>query len=79
MKRLAYRIYRLVSTLRYWLMRRLTTGGWLAAIALLLTAGMATDTEQSLGYQAFTFLFFLCLIAVLCAPFFRLRFLRLLS
>ncbi|HMJ92234.1 MAG TPA: DUF58 domain-containing protein [Candidatus Acidoferrum sp.] len=74
MTRLAYRIYRIVSSLRHWSMRRFTPGGWLAAVALLLTAGMATDTEQSLGYQAFAFLACLWFVALACAPFFRLRF-----
>jgi hypothetical protein len=55
-------------------MRRFTAAGWIAAVALLLTAGMATDTEQSLGYQAFTFLACLWIAALSCAPFFRLRF-----
>jgi uncharacterized protein (DUF58 family) len=70
----AYRLYRLLSTLRHWLTRRLTAGGWIVATALMLTAGMATDTEQSVGYQAFTLLACLALVALACAPFFRAKF-----
>ena len=71
---LAYRFYRSASSFRYAAMRRLTPGGWMVALGLLLTAGMATDTEQSLGYQLFSLLFCLALAAVTIAPFFRARF-----
>lgn len=74
MTHLAYRLYRIVSTLKHWSARRFTYAGWLAAVALVLTAGMATDTEQSLGYQAFALLACLWIAALACAPFFRLRF-----
>jgi uncharacterized protein (DUF58 family) len=74
MTRLAYRIYRVFSTVRYWSMRRLTPAGWIVATALMLTAGMATDTEQSVGYQVFTLLACLAAIALWSAPFFRIRF-----
>ncbi len=74
MNRLAYRLYRRVSALNHWAMRRLTPGGWIVLVGLILTGGMATDTEQSLGYQAFAFLFCLCAAAVAVAPFFRVTF-----
>jgi uncharacterized protein (DUF58 family) len=72
--RLAYRIYRRISSVQHWMRRRLTPGGWIVLTALLLTGGMATDTEQSLGYQAFALLLCFAGAAIGVAPFFRLRF-----
>ncbi len=46
----------------------------LAAVGLLLTGGMATDTEQSAGYQVFGLLFCCLLASMAAAPFFRMRF-----
>jgi uncharacterized protein (DUF58 family) len=43
-------------------------------VGLILTGGMATDTEQSLGYQAFALLACLALAAIAIAPFFRMKF-----
>src|SRR4051794_3965868 len=74
MNRLVYRIYRVISSLRHWSTRRLTPGGWIVFVGLILTGGMATDTEQSLGYQVFALLFCLSVAAVAVAPFFRVRF-----
>ena len=74
MNRLVYRIYRVVSSLRHWFTRRLTPGGWMVFVGLVLTGGMATDTEQSLGYQVFALLLSLAVSAVAIAPLFRLRF-----
>ncbi len=74
MNRIAYRIYRHVSSLRHWGTRRLTPAGWIVLVGLILTAGMATDTEQSLGYQVFALLGCLAVSATAVAPFFRARF-----
>jgi len=74
MNRLAYRVYRVVSSLNYWATRRFTPAGWIVFVGLVLTGGMATDTEQSLGYQTFALLLCLSLAAVAVAPFFRARF-----
>ena len=74
MNRLAYRAYRFVSSINYWAHRRLTPAGWIVLVGLILTGGMATDTEQSLGYQAFTLLVCLSLAAIAIAPLFRMRF-----
>jgi len=74
MNRLAYGIYRWVSSLNHWAKRRLTPGGWILLVGLILTGGMATDTEQSLGYQVFALLLCLGLAALAVAPFFRVRF-----
>ena len=64
---IAYRIYCSISSFRHSARRRLTPGGWVVAIGLMLTAGMATDTEQSLGYQVFSLLLCLALAAVAVA------------
>src|SRR4051812_41851899 len=74
MNRLLYRFYCRVATWQRWMRRRLTPGGWLLFVGLILTSGMATDTEQSLGYQIFAVLFCLALAAVVAAPFFRVKF-----
>jgi uncharacterized protein (DUF58 family) len=74
MNRLAYRIYRVASWLRYWSARRLTPAGWIALTAVALTGGMATDTDQSLGYQSFALLVCLWLVALFATPLFRVRF-----
>jgi uncharacterized protein (DUF58 family) len=72
--RLLYLAYRLVSGLRYWTRRRFTTPGRTVLVLLLVTAIMGSDTENNLGYQAFSLLFFLVLPAVCASAFFRLRF-----
>ena len=69
-----YRLYRIVSSLQHSARRRFTPGGWIVFTCLILTGGMATDTEQSLGYQAFALLLCLSLAAIAVAPFFRVRF-----
>lgn len=74
MKRLVYQAYRFNSSALYWARRRLTPAGWIVAITIILTAGMATDAEQSVGYQAFTLLVCMALVAMVFAPFFRFRF-----
>ncbi|HTD65382.1 MAG TPA: DUF58 domain-containing protein, partial [Candidatus Limnocylindria bacterium] len=74
MNRFVYRIYRRVSSVHHWTRRRLTPGGWIVLVGLILTGGMATDTEQSLGYQMFALLMCLTVAAIAVAPFFRARF-----
>src|SRR5436190_11952065 len=74
MNRILYRLYRIISSLQHSARRRFTPDGWIVFVDLLLTGGMATDTEQSLGYQAFALLLCLALAAVAVAPFFRVRF-----
>src|ERR1051325_8295283 len=74
MRWIAYRFYKLFASLNRWMKRRLTPAGWVVLVGLILTGGMATDTDQSLGYQAFTLLACLALAALIVAPFFRIRF-----
>ncbi len=74
MNRLAYRLYRSVSSIHFWMKRRLTPGGWIVVVGLILTGGMATDTEQSMGYQVFALLFCLAAVAMGVSIFFRANF-----
>lgn len=74
MYRLFYRGYRAFSSMRYWSRRRLTAGGWIVLVGLFLTGGMATDAEQSMGYQIFALLLCFSVAAVAVAPFFRMKF-----
>jgi hypothetical protein len=72
--RLAYRFYRRISGLSHWASRRLTPAGWLVALGILFTGGMATDAEQSVGYQAFAVFACFTFAAIATAPFFRVRY-----
>jgi uncharacterized protein (DUF58 family) len=74
MYRLVYRGYRAFSSMRYWSRRRLTAGGWIVLVGLFLTGGMATDAEQSMGYQVFALLLCFAVAAMAVAPFFRMKF-----
>src|SRR4051794_31830444 len=72
--RLLYRFYRIFSWSRYLLRRRFTRAGLTVLIAVLATAMMGPDTENSAAYQAFTILVALLLVAIGCSGFFRARF-----
>ncbi len=74
LKRILFRNYRLLSSIRYWAGRRFTKAGFLALGGLVMTAGLALDTDQSVAYQAFALVFCLLLVAFGYAPFFRARF-----
>jgi uncharacterized protein (DUF58 family) len=74
MNRVVYRLYRFISSFQHMARRRLTPGGWIVLVSLILTGGMATDTEQSLGYQAFALLLCLSVAGIAVAPFFRMKF-----
>ena len=73
-KRLLYRSYRLSATLGYWMERRFTRAGALVATAAIITAGLGVNIEQSVAYQASALLVCLIVVAMLTAPFFRMRF-----
>lgn len=62
MRRFFYYSFRFVSSLRYRLLRRFTPAGLLVLGALIASAGMGLDTNQTLAYQAFTL--FLALVAL---------------
>jgi uncharacterized protein (DUF58 family) len=72
--RILYRFYRLFSWLRYVIQRRFTHAGLTVLVALMATALMGLDTENTVAYQAFTLLLFLLVIAISFSWFFRAPF-----
>lgn len=66
-KRYLYLNYRAFSGFKYWLRRRITTTGWMVLAATLAAAAFGADTNASLAYQTFTFLFFLVLASAILA------------
>jgi hypothetical protein len=73
LRRLLYAALRGFTCVQHALHERLTGAGWLALGAAGLAGGLGIDTNRSLSYQAFGFLFALLLAAFLAAPFFRPR------
>ena len=69
--RFVYRIYRLVSAVRHWEVRRFTLAGQAVVIGLILALAVGANLEQSIGYQAVMLLLTLILLSMLWAPFFR--------
>lgn len=74
MWRLSYRIFRAVSGLWYWMTRRFTGAGFLALGTLVTAGALGIDTNQTLAYQIFTFLFALLAAAMLAALLLRPQF-----
>jgi len=72
--RLLYLNYRLFSTLQYWAMRRFTRPGLALVVAVVVAATLGVDPENTVGYQSFTLLFSLLLVAFLFVGFFKVRF-----
>ena len=73
MKRLAYRLFRSTASLQYRLGRQLTPAGKLALGALGAAAVIGFDTNRSVGYQAFTLLAALLIVAAAWSVVFRAR------
>jgi uncharacterized protein (DUF58 family) len=69
-----YRTFRALSSADHWVRRRFTRPGWLALGALAGSAVVGLDTNQTLAYQAFTFLLAAILLALVATPLFRARF-----
>jgi uncharacterized protein (DUF58 family) len=69
-----YRLYRAISTVRYWGYRRFTRAGLGVLAAFILTGIMAPDTDNNVAYQAFTFLLLLLVLAFCSSFVFRVRF-----
>lgn len=72
-RRLIYRVYRLLSAVAYRISRRFTKAGLSVLAALIVTAGLGIDTEQTMAYQVFSLLLALLLIAIVFTFFFRVR------
>ncbi len=73
-KRVLYLSFRFVYTIKHWLIRRFTTAGLLAFAALLSSAVVGLDTNQTVVYQAFAFLLSLLVISMVWGLVFRARF-----
>jgi len=63
--KLLYRLYRLFSGTRHWAERRFTRAGLIMLGAVCVAAVLGLDPENSVGYQGFTLLLGLVLVAVL--------------
>jgi len=73
MRRLIYRALRAVSALDHRLRERLTPAGWLVLGTAGAAAAAGLDTNQTVTYRAFTFLFALLVLGYLASLFFRAR------
>ncbi|MBI3606457.1 MAG: DUF58 domain-containing protein [Nitrospirae bacterium] len=73
MNRLRYRAFCLVSSLDAWIGRRFTPAGLIVLGGLVISAVLGIDTNQTVAYQAFTFLLALLAMAMLSAAFARPR------
>jgi uncharacterized protein (DUF58 family) len=73
MRRFIYRALRAVSAFDHRLRERLTPAGWLVLGTAGTAAAAGLDTNQTVTYRAFTFLFALLVLAYLASLFFRAR------
>ncbi len=69
-----YLFYRLASSVRHWIARRLTKAGLLVLAGLVASGAMGLDTNRNLTYQMFSLLFFLSAISIVSGLWFRPRF-----
>lgn len=74
MRRLVYKSFSLYYLVWRWYKRRFTKAGLLVAGGLAASAVVGLDTNQSVAYQAFTFLFALLVISIVWSLFFRNNF-----
>jgi uncharacterized protein (DUF58 family) len=70
-KRFVYASIRLISAVDRWARERLTMAGWVALAACFTAAVAGVDTNQTMTYQAFTFLACLLLAGWLASLLFR--------
>ena len=73
MRRVIFRALRAVSALDHRLRERLTPAGWLVLGTAGAAAAAGLDTNQTVTYRAFTFLFALLVLGYLASLFFRAR------
>ena len=71
---IAFRLYRLTSSVRHWMRRRFTESGLVLMLGGVLVLAVGADFDQALGYQAVAIVFGLMLVAMLMALTFRARF-----
>jgi uncharacterized protein (DUF58 family) len=58
----------------YWARRRFTLAGWAVGVAVMITAAVGVDIENTVTYQSFALLLALALFAFICSFFFRAKF-----
>jgi uncharacterized protein (DUF58 family) len=71
MWRLAWRAYRSVSGLQFWILRRFTPAGLLVLGVAILAAVFGVNTNQNVAYRVFTFLFALIALSLVAARLMR--------
>src|SRR5687768_13973912 len=70
-KHYLYKNYRAFSSLKFRVGRRVTRVGWLVLCAMLIAAALGLDTNLSVAYQTFTYLFCLIIMAIAGSFLFR--------
>lgn len=73
MNRIFYILFRILSSVRYWLVRRFTASGRFALACLVASAVVGLDTNLTMAYQVFTLLLSLLLISFASRFFIRTR------
>jgi len=73
MRRAIFRALRIASALDQGMRERLTPAGWLVLGTCSMAAAAGLDTNQTVTYRAFTFLFVLLVLSYLASLFFRAR------
>ena len=71
MWRVSYRIFSTLSGSWFWMKRHFTVAGFLALGTLVTAGALGIDTNQTLAYQIFTFLFALIAASMLAARLLR--------
>ncbi|MBW1801772.1 MAG: DUF58 domain-containing protein, partial [Deltaproteobacteria bacterium] len=74
MKRLLYISFRITYGIKRWILSRFRTPGLMVLVGLMASGVVGLDTNQTLAYQAFTFLLSILVISVAVGLFFRARF-----
>ncbi|MBI2929039.1 MAG: DUF58 domain-containing protein [Verrucomicrobia bacterium] len=74
LRKIIYRVYRLVTAVRYRVRRRFSRAGLAVLAGLFLTGAIGLDMEQTVAAQAFTLLVGLLVLAFAASLRFRIRF-----
>ncbi|SRR5581483_7753116 len=74
MWRALYRLYRIVSWLEHWILRRFTSAGLRLLSALIIAAMLGVDTSNLVAYEVFALLACVITMAVVFSWFFRAKF-----
>src|SRR5579862_6082047 len=69
-----YRVYRTISSFRYWGYRRFTPAGLAILGSLVITGIFSIDSDNNVAYQGFSFLLLLLIVAFGSSFLFRARF-----